>query len=303
VILIYHNIFEDLSPEEGNQMGSGLPLSCFKEQILWLRRHRRIIPLSDYLEITEHGKRAARGVVTITFDDGLAETYENVSPVLRDNGIPATFFISTSHLEKGGPLWFSYVAALCYEGVYNELAINNKLYSLSSPEQRDVARHSIIAMARASGKPQALRRKLSALYPLPPSILDKYKGMTYAELSSLANNRLFECAAHTVSHPYLDLLPRDAQAREIFQCKYRLADMTGKRIRYFAYPSGFYNRETLSLVREAGFEAAFATFPKNLEGNGRFEIGRTGIYSTSLLKFWLKMFGVSTAARRMGILS
>ena len=303
MILIYHNVLEDSNAGEGNQAGRGLRLSCFKEQIIWLRRHRRIIPLSDYLEITEYGKRAAPGVVSITFDDGLSDTFKNVSPILLGHDIPATFFISTSHLEKGGPLWFSYVAALCYEGVYGELTIDNKLYSLASSEQRNLARNSIIGMARERGNPQDLCRKLWEVYPLPQSILDRYRGMTYAELASLAGSELLECAAHTVSHPYLDLLSKYDQAREIFQSRYRLAEMTGKPIRYFAYPGGYYNHETLSLVKEAGFKAAFATSPKNLEADGRFEIGRTGIYSTSLLKFWLKMYGVSTAARRMGILS
>jgi peptidoglycan/xylan/chitin deacetylase (PgdA/CDA1 family) len=102
-----------------------------------------------------------------------------------------------------------------------------------------------------------------------------------------------------VSHPFLDRLPRARQAEEIVESKRTLEAITGKPVRYFAYPNGDYDRNTLAAVREAGFDAAFAVRSKRLEADGRFEIERVGIYSTSHVKFWLKATGVVALAHRV----
>jgi len=41
-------------------------------------------------------------------------------------------------------------------------------------------------------------------------------------------------------------------------------------------------------VIEGDFEAGLATRPRNLENDDLYELERVGIYSPSLLKFWLK---------------
>src|SRR5260370_41753810 len=112
--------------------------------------------------------------------------------------------------------------------------------------------------------------------------------MTHEQLALFQNSEWLEPGAHILSHPFLDRLTRAEQAKEIFESKQFLAKLTGKRIRYFAYPNGDYNRDTLSLVKEADFDAGLATRPRNLENDDRFEIERVGIYSPSPLKFWLK---------------
>jgi len=53
-------------------------------------------------------------------------------------------------------------------------------------------------------------------------------------------------------------------------------------------------------VRDSGYEAAFATRSRNV-GPERFEIGRVGIYSPSMVKLKLKAAGVVTLGRSMGM--
>jgi len=297
---MYHGIVSGFDPVERWCAGQALPLRCFEQQLSWLKSHRQIVALRDYLKMTEHGKLAARDVVTVTFDDGLASTFQHAQPLLKKWSIPATFFIATSHLERGHLLWFSYLNALCFEGVYDKLSVRGATFVLSSIEHRKQARRSLGALARASGNPRAFSNELAEAYPLQASVTAEYKGMSYEQVSLFGKCDLLECGAHTVSHSYLDQLSKDKQAEEIFQSKHQLSELTGKPVRYFAYPNGDYNRETLKLVKEAGYEAAFATCSKRLGTDVRFEIERMGIYSTSFLKFWLKVQGLVTFACRVG---
>jgi peptidoglycan/xylan/chitin deacetylase (PgdA/CDA1 family) len=159
----------------------------------------------------------------------------------------------------------------------------------------------LVALARVSGNPRAFFQKLESAYPLPAPVKAEYEGMTSEQLATLAGCDFLEAGGHSISHPYLHELSRQEQAEEIFQCKQRLAELVGKPIRYFAYPNGDYDRNTLDLVRDAGFEAAFALLPRSLGADGPFEVGRIGIYSASFLKFWLKARGVAALARRFGL--
>ena len=84
---------------------------------------------------------------------------------------------------------------------------------------------------------------------------------------------------------------------EIFESQRLLSELSGKPVRYFAYPSGDYNLDTLELVEAAGYQAAFATIPRGLDSEPRFEIERIGIYSPSLVKLHAKALGAARLAR------
>lgn len=53
-------------------------------------------------------------------------------------------------------------------------------------------------------------------------------------------------------------------------------------------------------MRDSGYEAAFATRPRNV-GSEQFEIGRVGIYSPSMLKLKLKAAGFVELAQSVGM--
>jgi hypothetical protein len=137
---------------------------------------------------------------------------------------------------------------------------------------------------------------MAATYPLPISVKAEYGGMSLEQLTLLRNCDFLEVGAHTVNHPFLDQLSYDQQAAEILIGKDRLSALTGKPVRYFAYPGGDYNHDTLRLAAYAGFDACFAVRSRKLGTDERFEVARVGFYSTSFLKFWLKVHGVNNAS-------
>ncbi len=296
MILTYHGIVNDNCRPECLLEAQALPVACFRRHLKWLLRHRRIVALNEYLQLTKYGKSNVRNEVALTFDDGLASTFRYIYPILRAEGIPATFFISTSHLAGGPLLWFSYINAICFETVYDTITVNGHPLPLLSLEQRTSARRILVSMARTSGNIPAFCENLAATYPLPISVKAEYGGMSLEQLSLLGNCDFLEGGAHTVNHPFLDQLSYDEQAEEILTGKDRLSALTGKPVRYFAYPGGDYNHDTLRLVADAGFDACFAVRSRNLGTDERFEIPRVGFYSTSFLKFWLKVHGVNNAS-------
>ncbi len=72
-----------------------------------------------------------------------------------------------------------------------------------------------------------------------------------------------EIASHTVNHPCLPRLEPPRARKEIEDSRKILEEITGRPVLSFAYPRGAYNRETVELVRAAGYRAAVTLRPGN----------------------------------------
>ncbi len=78
----------------------------FAEQMDWLRDHGyHVVPLRDLLDFLEGRKRLPRKSVVLTIDDGHQSIYRVAWPILRRHGYPATVFIYSDYLGRGGLTW------------------------------------------------------------------------------------------------------------------------------------------------------------------------------------------------------
>lgn len=302
MIFLYHSIVPDGSPNERLCAGQALTQSAFEAQLLWLADHFRIVSLEEYMARSRQLGFNREKLATITLDDGFRLTFKCIFPFLLKHHIPVTIFVATGHVEHGDLLWFSYLKALCFEKTYDVLKIVQHIFPLQHLSQRVRAWNHLREMAKASGNPVKFCKELAQKYPLHHDVVPVYAGMTHHQLEMAGAGSLVELGAHTLTHAYLDQMTKNEQEQEIVESGRILSKFTGRPIRYFAYPSGAYDLDTLDLVKNAGYEAAFAVLPKNLGINHqRFQMGRVGIYSASLLKLQLKAFGAVDLARSFGL--
>lgn len=68
-----------------------------------------------------------------------------------------------------------------------------------------------------------------------------------------------EIGAHTLTHSDLRKISREEKIREIEGSKEWLESLLGKEVVSFCYPSGFFDTESVELVKEAGFRGARTT--------------------------------------------
>ena len=300
MIFLYHGVVPERSPSALWRAGQAVPRADLAAHVAWLARRRRIVPLAEYIAMGPGDRDRARAVA-ITFDDGLRASIAHGAAVLREHGAPGTFFVTTVHVESREPLWFSYLNARCFEGVFDSLEQGGRVRPLRTFAQRQQARRELGEAARLSGDPEGWVRELAHRNPLPPEVAARYEGVTPEELRAVAQSPLFEIGSHTLTHPFLTRLSPERQGAEIAESRRRLAALCGRPVRFFAYPAGDYDAVSLRLAREAGYEAAFATIPKGLESDGCFEIERIGVYAPSMLKLQLKAMGAARVARRLGM--
>jgi peptidoglycan/xylan/chitin deacetylase (PgdA/CDA1 family) len=100
-IVAFHRV-NDLLPEEK-------ALTCdshtFRQFCEFFREHFDVVPLSEQIRAIRAGK-ATGGTLSITFDDGYLDNHQVAAPILRELGLPATFFVTTGFIGSNEvPFW------------------------------------------------------------------------------------------------------------------------------------------------------------------------------------------------------
>jgi len=117
-----------------------------------------------------------------------------------------------------------------------------------------------------------LKKNLKRTQYLEPLSID--------DLREIAKNPLFEVGGHTVSHINMGINDYEVLKKEVLKDKLKLENITGKKIKFFAYPFGtpFHISDTAKkVVKEAGYHYAFTLIPGNVNKNNYFYILRNGI--------------------------
>jgi peptidoglycan/xylan/chitin deacetylase (PgdA/CDA1 family) len=96
VVLFYHRIGDDRATPETTTNGE------FRQQIRWLRKHCDLVSLAEVQQRIRAGVNR-RPCVSITFDDGYAENCDQAIPLLIEERIPCTYFVTLENIRDGRP--------------------------------------------------------------------------------------------------------------------------------------------------------------------------------------------------------
>ena len=285
---MYHNIVSNSAPLGHDLQGITLREKVFKWQLNILNFFFKIIPLQDYIKKIKNGEKYSLNTISITIDDGTWQTYQNGSKIWNKLNVPVTIFVNTCHLDDGPLIWGSYLNALCFENLYDTIMVENHIYELKSIHDQFETKKKLHSLSLEAESQDSFFNKLSLKYPIKSEIKSYYRGMSSKQLRDASNNSLVTIGAHTHTHPSLDKLNAQEQTKEIQMSKMILEKKTEKPITDFAYPSGFYNKETIKILKKLHFSSACAVLPKYFENDFKqYELPRLGIYRKDKLGFIL----------------
>ncbi|QMU27449.1 polysaccharide deacetylase family protein [Adhaeribacter radiodurans] len=283
LVLMYHRVGQ---PEVDPWKLSVSPLN-FEQQLQVLKKTGLVAPSSQLIEQV-NAKNVKRSRVVLTFDDGYADNFEVAKPILEKYELPATFFISTKHIDQYKEFWWDELARILLQTSSLPRHLNLNLngtrfyFDLQTEETLTEVTEQKIKLWNAYLEPTTLRAQLyiklwKLLSPLPyaeqQEVLSNVRdwgkipnqpcisnfSMTLEQLRELSRNKLFEIGSHTVSHPALACYCEEEQRVEIAESKRFLEFHTNSIIQSFAYPSGNYNETTLQILKQLSFQIAFTT--------------------------------------------
>lgn len=71
----------------------------------FFRRYWTVVPLRELVRRLEAGEPVG-GLLAITFDDGYRDNWTTAAPLLRQHGLPATFFVTTEFIQSDQTPWW-----------------------------------------------------------------------------------------------------------------------------------------------------------------------------------------------------
>ena len=291
LVLVYHRV-NDL----------GLPMTIetldsetFRRQVRYVARQFTVTPLGEVLTRIETGRELPSRCACITFDDGYRDNYEVALPILREEGLPATVFLTAGCIERREALWFDRVLTAFRESRVPVLALpEREPLSLRTATQRWTAALRTLMEFKnceADARAQSMTELLRAL-DVEEDGTEHELLLTWDQVAAMAREGI-EFGSHTMTHRVLSTCPVDQARRELEDSKRLIEERVGRPVRLFAYPHG--KPEDVGpaaerAVRDAGYGLAFTTiYGANTSGSDRYRLRRVPPWPADIPSFAMNL--------------
>lgn len=266
-ILAYHRVMPLPDPDtyEFDMELISTPPDEFREQMRYVKRHFRPMRLTDIVASLDAGEALPPDTVAVTFDDGYDDNYHVAAPILEELGVPATFFVSTGHIESGRPYaydWLVHMILLTRAPrlVLPELSIDVTLPADRATRRR-IAGNVLLQMKWLDALGQtAMTERLEQEWQMDSSTARPVdcRPMTWAQMREMEAAGM-EFGSHGEHHRMLARLPLDEMTDEIRRSKTALDRELRNPAILMSYPVGgdrAYNDAVIEATRNAGFRLA-----------------------------------------------
>lgn len=258
VALTYHRI-----GSQGERF-THIPAVAFRAQMQWLKENCDVVDPAALRDRIENPPSAPRPSVVVTFDDGYRDYYEQAYPILEELGIPAINFLPTRFIDEGAPFWWDMLDTAVAMTARREAAIP-ALGSMMAIEDRAAKQaysrlwKDELKQLPAPDRSPLLDSALEALGMRRDSVPLQRQVMTWDEVRTVSP--LTTIGGHTHNHTLMPFLSPSELDDEVTRCRDRIETETGRRPRFFAYPSGAHSPAAIQSVARGGYEVAFTTRP------------------------------------------
>ncbi|MEQ5834007.1 polysaccharide deacetylase family protein [Marinobacter sp. NFXS9] len=259
-ILMYHRLSAKDEPGK-------IHVDQFRKQMRLIKRHFHPMNLTELLEAHEQGSVPNHAVV-VTFDDGYADFAEYAFPIMQEEGIPSTLFITTGFVN--GDLWL-WPDQLRYavdmrvippHQLRNDFKLNLENQGSPSSLWNALADYSLTLSNRDK---IAFIDYIYSDFGVerPERVPDEYLPVTWEQLNKMSLSGL-DIGSHSVSHPILTKLETNELIFELSESKRMIKKNLGLSVDVFCYPNGTvedFNEEVKECISNAGYKYAVAAYP------------------------------------------
>lgn len=259
-----------------------------KTSVATLRRNIEVLcewcELVTFAELIERkGRVSGKPLAAITVDDGYRDFHTYALPVLKELGVPATIFVAAGFVRDRIWLWPDAVRYLIFHPAARpgSITIGGAVFEvvLDSQASREQSWDRISTavlydnVARAAAIAD-LQKVLGV--DLPASPLAEFEPMSEQDLREVAEAGI-EIGGHTWSHSFLPQLSPGQLRRELVEARDYLEQVTGRKVRTFAYPNGQppdFPDALVADVQRAGYLGAAVGIPPVDTALDPFRVGR-----------------------------
>jgi peptidoglycan/xylan/chitin deacetylase (PgdA/CDA1 family) len=251
--LLYHGVRPDSDRESPDIRKKHVSEKQFRQNIRWLKRWMNPVSMSQAAAwLKGEGDLPARAVC-VTFDDGYTNNATTAAKILKEEKVPAIFYLTTGFVDGTHALWVDR-----FENAFRKTGAD------AAADEKQRREFKTLPEEERESKLRALEEKTgsiaSELFPLQ-------KPMSWEQAGELLDQG-FEIGAHTITHPILAACTPERREQEILGSKKRIEEKLGIECRHFAFPNGQpsdWNRDVVTVIKNAGFETCLTTVDGKVE--------------------------------------
>jgi len=261
VALNYHRIGDGRRSPFDRALWSA-DADAFAGQVRILKTHLDLITADDLPDVL--GKRRGRFGM-ITFDDGYRDNFETAFPVLKAEGVAATFFLTSGFIGTTIVPWWDEIAWMLRSSKLDSVQVPGFLAEKVVYDQPD-RNAAIAAVLRQFKKVPSESADLFLEAIGKGTGSDRCRGadlwMTWDMVRSMRGAGM-AIGGHSVAHPVLSMANPERQKSEIVGSIERIASELCEPVTCFSYPFGgrkAFNEESVRILRHAGVRYAFTYY-------------------------------------------
>ena len=255
-----------------------LPARDLIRNLNWLKRNFQICSLNALIDCLDRGT-PIKHAVALTFDDGLCNHFDVAYPILRELGVPATFFVCPDLMDRNAWLWNHEARARLRTMSDSVLAEFAKLCGAPRTEPED-----IVTWMKDLKLPERRRIETELRQATPyfaPSAADhqRFDPISIEQLRQM-DDRLVTVGSHTMSHPILPSLDDKTLDIELAESRAWLERRLDRSVDLFCYPNGANDSRVRAAVGRI-YRAAVTTEPGFINAGVRDLLGLPRIAMTA----------------------
>lgn len=262
LLLPYYHTISDIYLPHIKNLYNYRTIKEFRDDLEYFLGNHSPISLDELIDIKKNGKKNKRKMFFLSFDDGMSEIYFNIAPVLKEMGIPATFFLCADFIDNNH-LFYRHKTSLLIEK-YKSLSKFQKKEVLMFLSKNKYALNSFEESIKLV--PHNMTEILDLLAEMMEfSFLDFLKSkapyLTTEQVRSLQKDG-FTIGAHSINHPLYSTISIYEQLVQTRKSLKFISEGFDQKTNTFAFPFND-NCVTQSFFRELfrmeNFDLSFGT--------------------------------------------
>ncbi len=282
-IAMYHYV-RDLKYSRYPEI-KGLDYKLFKEQIDFFLNHFKIVTMEEVIEAcNSENSKLPENALLLTFDDGYIDHFTTVFPVLKENKIQGSFFISGKTFSENVLLDVNKIHFILasadireivksmldrldfYRKEFSESGIlsNEELFAKYAIASRFDRKETVfVKNILQNVLPENLRRIIASelfekYVQLPENVFSKELYMSRDQIKCMKDAGMF-IGIHGYDHYWLGKLQEDEMKADIDKALDIMSDFIEKDSWVMNYPYGSYNEDVVKYVKERGCVCGLTT--------------------------------------------
>ncbi len=228
----------------------------------------------DIVSLDEMYRRMTEGdfsrrFVCLTFDDGYRDTLRHAYPILKEAGVPFAVYVPTSFPDRLGELWWLVLEAVIARNDRIGMVIDgrDRKFDCATMAEKRALYDELYWWLRGRPTEKEMREvvhSLAAYYHVDVAAFCDELCMSWPELAELAADPLVTIGAHTVSHPMLAKLSKEAARSEMDLSRSVIEAALSVRPEHLSYPIGDRSSagpREFGIAAELAFKTAVTTRP------------------------------------------